>query len=170
MENVGAGDLSMPEQEMHTTAFWLHFPGSVSGALCGFDADGRAERPGGHRSVIAHRRSALSVMCDPRDLGVSITEDIAGVAEGLRAESCIFTTTTQEASAKAHHSSASRRGFWRGRLEAGAGVPVRIRLPKLRGSDRRSGRAGKGSRGADFAENYWHEIFYKSQLRRGRLD
>ena len=26
MENVGAGNLSMPEQEMHTTAFWLHFP------------------------------------------------------------------------------------------------------------------------------------------------
>src|SRR6202167_4784706 len=26
MENVGAGKLSMPEQEMHTTSFWLHFP------------------------------------------------------------------------------------------------------------------------------------------------
>ena len=26
LENVGAGHLSMPEQEMHTTAFWLHFP------------------------------------------------------------------------------------------------------------------------------------------------
>ncbi|MGB9606025.1 MAG: DEAD/DEAH box helicase, partial [Bryobacteraceae bacterium] len=26
MENVGAGNLSMPEQEMHTTAFWLHLP------------------------------------------------------------------------------------------------------------------------------------------------
>jgi DEAD/DEAH box helicase domain-containing protein len=26
MENVGAGALSMPEQEMHTTSFWLHFP------------------------------------------------------------------------------------------------------------------------------------------------
>jgi DEAD/DEAH box helicase domain-containing protein len=25
MENVGAG-ASLPEQEMHTTAFWLHFP------------------------------------------------------------------------------------------------------------------------------------------------
>ncbi len=25
-ENVGAGKLTMPEQEMHTTAFWLHFP------------------------------------------------------------------------------------------------------------------------------------------------
>ena len=26
LENVGAGNLVMPEQEMHTTAFWLHFP------------------------------------------------------------------------------------------------------------------------------------------------
>ena len=26
LENVGAGNLSLPEQEMHTTAFWLHFP------------------------------------------------------------------------------------------------------------------------------------------------
>ena len=25
-ENVGAGKLNMPEQEMHTTSFWLHFP------------------------------------------------------------------------------------------------------------------------------------------------
>ncbi len=25
MENVGAGNLSTPEQEMHTTSFWLHF-------------------------------------------------------------------------------------------------------------------------------------------------
>ena len=33
LENVGAGHLSMPEQEMHTTSFWLHFPGGVSGAL-----------------------------------------------------------------------------------------------------------------------------------------
>ena len=27
LENIGAGQLSLPEQEMHTTAFWLHFPG-----------------------------------------------------------------------------------------------------------------------------------------------
>src|SRR5205085_4246356 len=26
LENVGAGNLSMPEQEMQTTAFWLQFP------------------------------------------------------------------------------------------------------------------------------------------------
>ena len=33
LENVGAGKLSMPEQEMHTTAFWLHFPAPFLGSL-----------------------------------------------------------------------------------------------------------------------------------------
>ena len=32
-ENVGAGKLSMPEQEMHTTAFWLHFPAAFLEAI-----------------------------------------------------------------------------------------------------------------------------------------
>src|SRR5205823_9925803 len=36
MENVGAGKLSMPEQEMHTTAYWLHFRTEFLGRLAGF--------------------------------------------------------------------------------------------------------------------------------------
>ena len=44
LENVGAGKLSMPEQEMHTTAFWLHFPAEFLGAVRGSDAHGKAER------------------------------------------------------------------------------------------------------------------------------
>jgi DEAD/DEAH box helicase domain-containing protein len=36
MENVGAGKLSMPEQEMHTTSFWLHFPARFWRALTDF--------------------------------------------------------------------------------------------------------------------------------------
>ena len=38
MENVGAGNLSMPEQEMHTTAFWLHFPEPRSWRAFGTDS------------------------------------------------------------------------------------------------------------------------------------
>jgi DEAD/DEAH box helicase domain-containing protein len=77
MENVGAGNLSMPEQEMHTTAFWLHFPGSF---LDRFSDLTPTERQSGLVGIGAVLRTvgALSVMCDPRDLGVSITEDIAG--------------------------------------------------------------------------------------------
>jgi DEAD/DEAH box helicase domain-containing protein len=77
MENVGAGNLSMPEQEMHTTAFWLHFPGEF---LARFTDLSPADRQGGLVALGALLRTvgALCVMCDPRDLGVSITEDIAG--------------------------------------------------------------------------------------------
>jgi DEAD/DEAH box helicase domain-containing protein len=77
MENVGAGNLSMPEQEMHTTAFWLHFPAAF---LAKFADLTPAERQGGLVGLSALLRTvgALHVMCDPRDLGISITEDIAG--------------------------------------------------------------------------------------------
>jgi DEAD/DEAH box helicase domain-containing protein len=77
MENVGAGNLSMPEQEMHTTAFWLHFPEAF---LARFADLSQTDRQGGLVALGALLRTvgALSVMCDPRDLGVSITEDIAG--------------------------------------------------------------------------------------------
>jgi DEAD/DEAH box helicase domain-containing protein len=77
MENVGAGNLSMPEQEMHTTAFWLHFPAAFLERFPGLTP---TERQNGLVGMGALLRTvaALSVMCDPRDLGVSITEDIAG--------------------------------------------------------------------------------------------
>ncbi len=77
MENVGAGNLSMPEQEMHTTAFWLHFPAAFLERFPGLTP---TERQSGLVGMGALLRTvaALSVMCDPRDLGVSITEDIAG--------------------------------------------------------------------------------------------
>jgi DEAD/DEAH box helicase domain-containing protein len=76
MENVGAGNLSLPEQEMHTTAFWLHFPApfwqpfadlSPTVKLNGLSGLGNAMR------AVA----ALLLMCDPRDLGKALTEDIA---------------------------------------------------------------------------------------------
>ena len=77
MENVGAGNLSLPEQEMHTTAFWLHFPEAF---LARFADLSPTERQSGLVGLGALLRTvgALLVMCDPRDLGVSITEDIAG--------------------------------------------------------------------------------------------
>jgi DEAD/DEAH box helicase domain-containing protein len=77
MENVGAGNLSMPEQEMHTTAFWLHFPEPF---LARFPDLSRTDRQNGLIGLGALLRTvgALLAMCDPRDLGVSITEDVAG--------------------------------------------------------------------------------------------
>ena len=70
LENVGAGQLTMPEQEMHTTAYWLslsrHFLEALSYPLAarqnGVLALGNALRT----------MATLLVMCDRRDLGVAV--------------------------------------------------------------------------------------------------
>jgi DEAD/DEAH box helicase domain-containing protein len=79
-ENVGAGKLSMPEQEMHTTAFWLHFPAEF---LARFSQYTPAEKQSGIAGLGNALRTvaALLLMCDPRDLGVALTEDISGGLE-----------------------------------------------------------------------------------------
>jgi DEAD/DEAH box helicase domain-containing protein len=79
-ENVGAGKLSMPEQEMHTTAFWLHFPSEF---LARFSQYTPAEKQSGIAGLGNALRTvaALLVMCDPRDLGVALSEDISGGLE-----------------------------------------------------------------------------------------
>jgi len=74
-ENVGAGNLTLPEQEMHTSAFWLHFPAEF---LALFPAYSPTEKQAGLVGLGAAMRAvaALLLMSDPRDLGVSITESI----------------------------------------------------------------------------------------------
>jgi DEAD/DEAH box helicase domain-containing protein len=88
MENIGAGNLSMPEQEMHTTAFWLHFP-KLSGAISGHDAHRAPERAHGLAQVM-RTVAALLLMCDPRDLGIAITEDISGTAATFEPDLFLF--------------------------------------------------------------------------------
>jgi DEAD/DEAH box helicase domain-containing protein len=75
-ENVGAGKLNMPEQEMHTTAFWLHFPPQfLTERLAEFTP---AERQSGIGALGNALRTvaALLLMCDPRDLGVAQSEEV----------------------------------------------------------------------------------------------
>jgi len=81
LENVGSGHLSMPEQEMHTTAFWLHFPAAF---LAKFPSQTPTEKQSGLVGLgnALQTVASLLLMCDPRDLGVSLTEEIA---QGLRA-------------------------------------------------------------------------------------
>ncbi len=76
MENVGAGNLSMPEQEMHTTAFWLHFPEAF---LARFPDLSPTERQNGLSALGNALRTvaAFLLMCDPHDLGVAFSEDIS---------------------------------------------------------------------------------------------
>jgi DEAD/DEAH box helicase domain-containing protein len=75
-ENVGAGKLSMPEQQMHTTSFWLHFPAQF---LAVFEQYTPTERQNGLTGLGNAFRTiaSLLLMCDPRDLGVALTEDLS---------------------------------------------------------------------------------------------
>jgi DEAD/DEAH box helicase domain-containing protein len=77
MENVGAGKLNMPEQEMHTTAFWLHFSSAFLARLAEFTPTEKQSGITGLGNAL-RTVAALLLMCDPRDLGVAVSEEIAG--------------------------------------------------------------------------------------------
>jgi DEAD/DEAH box helicase domain-containing protein len=66
----------MPEREMQTTSFWLHFPESFLHRFPGLTP---AEKQNGLTGLANVLRTvgALLLMCDPRDLGVAIAEDIS---------------------------------------------------------------------------------------------
>ncbi len=69
-ENVGSGELDLPEQQMHTTAYWLTLSAALMGALP-FAADDR--RDGVVGLAFALRNVAqLLLMCDRHDLGLSV--------------------------------------------------------------------------------------------------
>jgi DEAD/DEAH box helicase domain-containing protein len=77
MENVGAGNLSMPEQEMHTTAFWLTFPDAFMALFPDLSPTERQNGLTGLGNVL-RTAAAFLLMADPRDLGVAFGENIAG--------------------------------------------------------------------------------------------
>jgi DEAD/DEAH box helicase domain-containing protein len=89
MENIGAGNLSMPEQELHTTAFWLHLPEAF---LSRFPDMTPTERQSGLTGLAQVMRTvaALLLMCDPRDLGIAITEDISESAATFEPDLFLF--------------------------------------------------------------------------------
>lgn len=80
MENVGSGTLTMPEQEMHTTAFWLRFPAEFLAGLGEFPAEERQNGLTGLGNAFRTVASLL-LMCDPHDLGlamgVALNEDVS---------------------------------------------------------------------------------------------
>lgn len=70
-ENVGAGNLKMPEQEMHTTAFWFAFSRRYMEDLREFSLTEKQSGISGLGNVLRTVGSLL-LMCDPRDLGVAV--------------------------------------------------------------------------------------------------
>jgi len=69
-ENVGSGELELPEQQMHTTAYWLTIPDSVMGALP-YASDDRRDGVVG-LSFAMKQIAQLLLMCDRHDIGISI--------------------------------------------------------------------------------------------------
>jgi DEAD/DEAH box helicase domain-containing protein len=73
MENVGSGELTLPEQEMHTTAFWLTLPRPMMDALP-YNSTERLDGVNGLANALG-AIATLLVMCDARDLGTSVGEN-----------------------------------------------------------------------------------------------
>jgi DEAD/DEAH box helicase domain-containing protein len=69
-ENIGSGELDLPEQEMHTTAYWLTLPREVMASLP-YAADDRRDGVVG-LSFAMRQVAQLLLMCDRQDVGISI--------------------------------------------------------------------------------------------------
>jgi DEAD/DEAH box helicase domain-containing protein len=80
-ENVGSGELDLPEQQMHTTSYWLTIAPEVMAALP-FDPQDRRDGVSGMARAMA-TVAQLLLMCDRRDLGVSVDgNDAPAAADG----------------------------------------------------------------------------------------
>ena len=96
-ENIGSGELDLPEQQMHTSSYWLTIPGAVMASLP-FGGDDR--RDGVVGLAFAMKNIAqLLLMCDGHDIGLSVDGGSldrstrtgpAGAPEALAAEPNIF--------------------------------------------------------------------------------
>jgi DEAD/DEAH box helicase domain-containing protein len=91
-ENVGYGDVRLPEMQMHTTSFWLTFPEE----LVRGQEQPRALVVDAIRGVgnALHTVSAAGLMIDPRDLGQTLgSRDDEGGAPGRTDAGAIFDPT-----------------------------------------------------------------------------
>src|SRR5204862_579410 len=61
-ENVGSGELDLPEQQMHTTSYWMTIPAAVMGGLP-FAQDARRDGIVG-LSFAMRQVAQLLLMCD----------------------------------------------------------------------------------------------------------
>jgi DEAD/DEAH box helicase domain-containing protein len=86
-ENVGSGELDLPEQQMHTTAYWLTVPKSVMAALPHAPDDRRDGVVG--LSFAMRQVAQLLLMCDRQDIGISIGNGSTSLAASNEVESRI---------------------------------------------------------------------------------
>ncbi len=109
-ETIGAGPISLPEQDLHTIAAWVAFDPQ---SLRGID---RAQLDAGLSGLAAvlHSAACLLCMCDPRDIGTQ-----AQLRAGPSPAKVLGTPTADTAPA-----AAEPQEFTPGWRPAGAGSPI----------------------------------------------
>lgn len=78
LENIGSGELDMPEIEMHTTSYWLTIPREVMAELPGSSEERRDGVVGLANTL--KTVAMLFLMCDRSDIGVAIGDNSQGSA------------------------------------------------------------------------------------------
>jgi DEAD/DEAH box helicase domain-containing protein len=93
-ENAGYGDVRLPDMQMHTTAFWLTVREELLHAVAA-EAGGRASAIDGLRGIgfALETVAALSLMCDPRDLGQTLGDGPEPEASTTRPRGPLFDPT-----------------------------------------------------------------------------
>ncbi len=97
-ENIGSGELDLPEQQMHTSSYWLTIPAAIMTSLP-YAGDDR--RDGVIGLAFAMKNIAqLLLMCDRHDIGLSVdggtlerskrTGGIGGVPDALATDPNVF--------------------------------------------------------------------------------
>ena len=74
LENVGAGELSLPEHEWHTTSFWFTVPRQVLDEAP-FDSEQKIDAVRGMAYGL-RSMAIIYLMCDLRDLGVAVIDTL----------------------------------------------------------------------------------------------
>jgi DEAD/DEAH box helicase domain-containing protein len=73
-ENVGAGDLQLPQQEMHSTAFWVTVKNECLENIM-ISSEEKIEAITGIAYLMRHV-CAVILMCDVKDMGVAVEDNI----------------------------------------------------------------------------------------------
>jgi DEAD/DEAH box helicase domain-containing protein len=83
LENIGAGPLSLPEQEMHTTAFVLHFADTFFFAMRDYSQSDLQDSLRALATVL-HTVASVLLLSDPRDLAASVLDDEAATSQKFK--------------------------------------------------------------------------------------
>ena len=89
LENIGAGQLSLPEQEMHTTALWLRFR---RGFFDGFEGYSKVDLHDALRGLgnVLKTVGAVLLLSDPRDLASAVLDDSGDIAEAFEPDVVVY--------------------------------------------------------------------------------